>query len=373
MDWYLVKESDDLLVPSDGEILENLSCEDGFPFLDDWCPWVVTRSKSLQSTEKCFGRSRQTPMGNFRSNGQSVCVEDGEGTLFPEGDGSGISTEWRGSTSLDFSTRNSEKSFEGQPGCQLQTNTEQIDDIFFNSSLEEDVRNMEDPFESLHMFPDSMYSSSSFDNIPTAMVTDPQSHLVDLDRIGFSNDLEAWGSPLFTNDLSENLEKIEGISPSCMMLNESEISDNSFRAKDRVSTTGEDRLAAELDNPKCLEAMVLQELEDIMIQINKKTRICFRDSLYRLANNSKQQRNTNETTATNVNKESYFPQREGESSRLEKAEPMEADTNVIDRTVAKLIFNQPCSGSPDNSSLSAHCKYQENSEASGSYNSSDLP
>ncbi|KAL5570300.1 hypothetical protein UlMin_026875, partial [Ulmus minor] len=43
-----------------------------------------------------------------------------------------------------------------------------------------------------------------------------------------------------------------------------------------------------IDDDTPLEESVLQELKMVMNQFTEKTRICFRDSLYRLANNSKQ-------------------------------------------------------------------------------------
>ncbi|XP_031498243.1 protein LNK1-like isoform X3 [Nymphaea colorata] len=78
------------------------------------------------------------------------------------------------------------------------------------------------------------------------------------------------------------------------------------------------------DDEGSLEATVLYELETSMAQLNAKTRICFRDALYRLARNSWPQ------TAAKVAVDDICINSNGER---------ELETNVIDRAIAKLLFN----------------------------------
>lgn len=75
---------------------------------------------------------------------------------------------------------------------------------------------MENAFEQVQMFPESMYGSLSFENILATMLTDPQNHSASLSRSESMNDLEACGIPLFPNDLSEDFEKTDDCSSSCV-------------------------------------------------------------------------------------------------------------------------------------------------------------
>ncbi|KAB2594835.1 hypothetical protein D8674_030285 [Pyrus ussuriensis x Pyrus communis] len=91
-----------------------------------------------------------------------------------------------------------------------------------------------------------------------------------------------------------------------------------------------------------VEESVLHELEMVMKQLNEKTRICFRDSLYRLANNSKENQATQsqdgDEAMENENPSSWTAQDETVRSGSKKR--TESDTNTIDRAVANLMFNE---------------------------------
>ncbi|KAK4761768.1 hypothetical protein SAY87_029652 [Trapa incisa] len=69
-----------------------------------------------------------------------------------------------------------------------------------------------------------------------------------------------------------------------------------------------------------LEESILQELNAVMGQFTKKIRICLRDSLYRLAENAKQQH--------------YNRTLRPESGKVE------IETNIIDRAVANFMYNK---------------------------------
>lgn len=82
----------------------------------------------------------------------------------------------------------------------------------------------------------------------------------------------------------------------------------------------------------------LHELEMVLAQLNDKTRICFRDGLYRLASYSRQhivKRNQNgdlymETPCTS----------EDEEIRSGGKKTNEMETNSIDRAIANLMFSK---------------------------------
>lgn len=94
-------------------------------------------------------------------------------------------------------------------------------------------------------------------------------------------------------------------------------------------------------NEISMEESVLQHLEYLTSQLTEETRICFRDSLYRLADNSKHDDACQSRNA--------MPDQDSKWFREE--ERTESQTNVIDRTVANLLFSNPDFGASEGSSL----------------------
>ncbi|XP_020240023.1 protein LNK3 isoform X1 [Cajanus cajan] len=78
-----------------------------------------------------------------------------------------------------------------------------------------------------------------------------------------------------------------------------------------------------------LEEFTLQDFEMIIAQFTEKTRIGFRDAMYRLARNTKQHVVEDLDGALN-----------NETMRSEVKKPMESETNRVDRAVASLMFNK---------------------------------
>ncbi|XP_020087084.1 uncharacterized protein LOC109709319 [Ananas comosus] len=350
MDWYFLEESDDFLVPSDQEPFGDVPA-----FSDDWRSWAVAPPKVSQ------------PCGDdaLLQHGRGLYADEMKQSAFKEGErGFGDSTARGESTPLDCCPRSSEESFECQTKCEMPDNLEEMDNIFlckhnfrdpWNSFLEVDTRNMENAFEPVQMFPDSMYRSLSFENILATMLADPQNHSASLSRSESMNDLEACGIPLFPNDLSEDFEKTDDCSSSCVNMPDGSVilraedSDPYIFVPAEVRPTSESKLvAADAEKPKCSEATVLRELEDAILLLNEETRICFRDSLYRLASSSKdKKRKRDESRITETTVVASAPKMKGVSSRANKSECTETETNIIDRTVANLVFNQSFAGSSD--------------------------
>ncbi|KAL3814732.1 hypothetical protein ACJIZ3_016000 [Penstemon smallii] len=88
------------------------------------------------------------------------------------------------------------------------------------------------------------------------------------------------------------------------------------------------------DEETYMDESVLLELQMSTLQLREDTRICFRDSLYRLAENSRQQ-----TSCSQNAMEDCKTTASGASSRFEESNVEESNTNAIDRTVATLLFN----------------------------------
>lgn len=85
-----------------------------------------------------------------------------------------------------------------------------------------------------------------------------------------------------------------------------------------------------------MDEPVLLELQNLTQQLADTTRICFRDSLYRLAENSRYQ-----TKCSQIGKEdlkNHKPITRVGPSRSQESKTKESDDKAIDRTVATLLF-----------------------------------
>ncbi|CAN4108518.1 unnamed protein product [Withania somnifera] len=89
-----------------------------------------------------------------------------------------------------------------------------------------------------------------------------------------------------------------------------------------------------------MEESVLSHLENLTSQLTEQTRICFRDSLYRLADNSKHDL-----------RQTRNPMPGQGSTWFSEKETTELPTNVIDRTVANLLFSSVEFGASEGSLL----------------------
>ncbi|KAJ1413472.1 hypothetical protein SESBI_19547 [Sesbania bispinosa] len=88
------------------------------------------------------------------------------------------------------------------------------------------------------------------------------------------------------------------------------------------------------------EESTLQDLEMIVSQFTEKTRLCFRDALYRLARNTKQH-HVVEDLDGGLNMQPEMPWAvHNEILRSEDKKPIESETNSVDRAVANLMFNK---------------------------------
>ncbi|QCD85672.1 hypothetical protein DEO72_LG3g192 [Vigna unguiculata] len=87
-----------------------------------------------------------------------------------------------------------------------------------------------------------------------------------------------------------------------------------------------------------LEEFTLQGFEMLIAQLTEKTRICFRDALFRLAKNTK---HVVEDLDGDLNMHQEMPHSVyNETMRSVDKKPMESETNIVDRAVANLMFNK---------------------------------
>ncbi|CAA0834056.1 Unknown protein [Striga hermonthica] len=83
---------------------------------------------------------------------------------------------------------------------------------------------------------------------------------------------------------------------------------------------------------------VLLDLQRLTVQLAKKTRICFRDSFYRLAENSRHDSDRTQNSKETTEKCGPATVNNG-SLRSPESKAKNSNTNAIDRTVATLMFN----------------------------------
>ncbi|KAK9266996.1 hypothetical protein L1049_021390 [Liquidambar formosana] len=95
-----------------------------------------------------------------------------------------------------------------------------------------------------------------------------------------------------------------------------------------------------MDEETSVEESVLQDLEMVMVQLTEQTRICFRDSLYRLANNSKQHTITQSQNRDLALEKPPTSTVHDETSRSGRPKARESETNTIDRAIANLMFSK---------------------------------
>lgn len=325
MDWYFGNATaDELVVPKEQDLSDRL------PSPDSWLQWGRSPSESFGSQNKYFVTETKPTREELNLDGMSLCDEVGMELYNQELEQSSGSSICGGlSGRSPHKTRRSHD----RPDYQLDDLAEmdQMDDIFLSSLLEEEVPGMEN-------FRGSFCSSSR----PHCAMTPADNLLSDmiLDSQSISGDLQGTGSSKYlkTHDFSPPVDWENG-----------GVSDSHFipcnmgqKVCPPVKALSELVLVpAELSSAnECVyeetsvEESVLQDLEMVMAQLNEKTRICFRDALYRLAKNSKQN-----TTAHTQSGDMAF-EKPQTSSRSVKTEARESETNTIDRAIANLMFSK---------------------------------
>ncbi|XP_048134555.1 protein LNK2-like isoform X3 [Rhodamnia argentea] len=95
---------------------------------------------------------------------------------------------------------------------------------------------------------------------------------------------------------------------------------------------------------RSIEDVVLNRLQDVIAKLDDRTRICIRDSLYRLAKSAVKRQHTGNVIGTVVHPQEHevLAKEEAEALNREvKPADVETDTNPIDRVVANLLFHGP--------------------------------
>ena len=95
-----------------------------------------------------------------------------------------------------------------------------------------------------------------------------------------------------------------------------------------------------LNEQSSLEESILHDLEMVIGQFTEKTRICFRDALYRLARNNEHQHSVQDQEKDVDMKNVMLHMDQNQTVRSQEKIPMESETNCVDRVIANLMFNK---------------------------------
>uniref|UniRef100_A0A1D1YPN2 Serine hydroxymethyltransferase 1 n=1 Tax=Anthurium amnicola TaxID=1678845 RepID=A0A1D1YPN2_9ARAE len=343
MDWYLRRDSDDLIASNNQKTSGTGHSGDRSPSSNGWFQWEAGKLENVVPTHEFVSRSMRPIGAGLNFNWQSLHGDVELEYSLCDGEDS-INTSEYGDFSLgDSCARTLEALFHkcehlgDQPDYQLQSSMEQKDD-FWESMFFEESPNMKN-LSSNSM--DFAYKSMSFGNLLADMLEDPHDSLKDSSFMGSTSSLERAFPPL-TDDVAEDEDQMEDASPSSVADNSMSPEGSPMASVLAVLVPAElvtsKEIVSNVQEKKCLEATVLWELEDVMSELNVETRICFRDALYRLAKISKRH--------CSFIKDETSSEVDGESSCHGSLKSAELRTNDIDRTVANLMFNKPKSGLP---------------------------
>ncbi|XP_020702591.1 uncharacterized protein LOC110114152 [Dendrobium catenatum] len=297
MEWRHV-ESNDFMVPTG---------QDGFevipPLTEGWFQWRVRgfEDDGLPGNYSCT--SEKEILANFNADTRVPPLKESKVPRDYLGEGSSCSSPREGFL-LDCRMRTSDELFNDLPDFEIQTSMQNMDDIFLDSYPVQDLMHLENPYESIHI-PDSTHSPWNW-------------------RISMLED-----SDTLMNDVSREEDDL--------------IEDPNFESHHIIDPipTPESFITSAADEPMCMEATVLKELENVMLQLNIETRICIRDALYRLAKSSKEQHNFNLCESGSFMDLPSYSEFSRGTSRQELSGSHEQKTNVIDRAIAALMFDRP--------------------------------
>ncbi|KAI4332944.1 hypothetical protein L6164_017810 [Bauhinia variegata] len=279
MDWYYENDMNDLLVPKDQDLSDRL------PSPDSWSKWGLSATEGFDLPKSFWMMDTSPREVDFNFNDESFNSEIEIESSRDDKDQSSSSSLYGGLPEQSFHLT----ALSGnQPNYQLQdlSRFEQMDHIFMNSLLDD--------------LPD-------VENLNRSLCSSPEFH-------ADSKFVPCDSKPEEGLDIGFKAPSVE--------------------VSDPQNNIDEDTL--ELSS---LEEYILQDLEMVIAQFTEKTRIRFRDALYRLARSTNQQHVLYQHG--DLNMEKAMPHMDNnETVRSLDKKPMESDTNSVDRAIANLMYNR---------------------------------
>ncbi|PON98736.1 hypothetical protein TorRG33x02_053510 [Trema orientale] len=327
MEWCFGSGVDDLIVPKDGGLSDRL------PSPDSWSKWGIGAFESVPSRYKDGDFDQKYTAEEYNFNETSLYDEvEMEDSVYDKYQSS-TSSACEG---LSYETFQRNEASSNRSNYQLAlAGSGQIDDIFL-SSLLEDLPGIENLDKSFCSSPKSQFGVMKSDNILKDMTLNSQNTSSDVQSLGSSRYLKthAYSPPLGSRQ--------EGSTASKFVAHNSQQKDfPPVQAPSIEASVASEHssMNKQIDEETSFEEAVLQELKMVMNQLTEKTRISFRDALYRLANNSKQHHmRQNKDGELSVENPSLWALDTETRSGTKRA--TEAETNIIDRAIANLMFNK---------------------------------
>ncbi|WCJ39197.1 Protein LNK3 [Euphorbia peplus] len=305
MEWCCASSMGERVVPKNQEVSES------FPSPESWLhKWGRTEPENFAFPNK--GGSFAMDNNNF--NGGILSDE-------AEMDSCTYDKDWSRSGGAS-----QESSFQQTLDYQLLSlaGFESTDDLYL-SSLMEDMPGNEEFYNSYSMDPEMKEDMLDCDTISGDLVLNTKNTSADSHSMGSSKYLKTHAfSP------SSDQERSHVSAPQQQK--------HCSSVKGLVSS-GHNGANEQVNEETCLEESVLEQLGMVMSQMTEKTRLCFRDGLYRLANNSRQHGAIHNPNGFDLLETSSWTEQE-DKLRLEGKQTRESETNTIDRTIANLLFNK---------------------------------
>ncbi|KAA8537349.1 hypothetical protein F0562_026964 [Nyssa sinensis] len=349
MDCYFGSDVDDLVFPKDQEPLDRLMS------MDSWSYLGITGPEYLAFLNKFPVKGTNSTAEGFNLKANMDGSAHG---------GLHISNSSNRGGSLESSLQQTLP--HDQPDYQLDDieGIDQMDDIFLSSLVEEDMTGVENFYEFSYS-PDTQYGMMTADSLLADMNLGSQCMSSHLCGIGSSKYLKAHA---FSPSKGWEMGEVATLGPNfCDPRHKDGLRGKALVAKMSVPSE-QNSVNGHVGDKTSLEESVLQELESVMTQLTEKTRICFRDALYRLAENSKQHAENQSQNRDLILEEPPPSTVHDETFRLVKTEATESETNTIDRAIANLMFNKMNSNARDLAAeASVNCK-PETIETRGPFN-----
>ncbi|KAJ8755985.1 hypothetical protein K2173_024530 [Erythroxylum novogranatense] len=330
MDWYLGSGNDYCVVPKD------LRVSDRLPSPQSWSKWGISGFES-------YGLPHSCSFEDTNLNQENIALNDGQlktESCKQRKDDSTVSGLARGrfeepakQSTLGRDQPDHHHHPDGAAGL------EQFEE-FFLSSLLEDLPGIETLDKPYCFSPGSQFEMGSPDNLVTDMILDSLSVCDSTHSMGSSRYLKTHA---FSPSMSWEDDKVQSTEfPQCNSEQEDHLSAkvppvNVLVPPEHNSINGD------MEGQFSLEESVLQQLTMVMAQLTDKTRLCFRDALYRMAKSSTQrlQYQTGDLPEEN------FPWTVDHDETISDDQITELETNAIDRAVAGLMFNKQDLEAPD--------------------------
>ncbi|KAF7836222.1 protein LNK3-like isoform X1 [Senna tora] len=292
MDWYYGSGISDHLVPRDEDVWDRL------PSPDSWSKWGISAPEGFNLPKRFSIMDTNPREVEFNFDDESFNNEIELESSLHEKDQSSSSSVCGGL--LEQSFQQAALSCD-QPNYQLQdlSRFEHMDDIFLDSMLEA-LPNVENLNKALCFSP-----KPQFNNTPGGLQKDIAASKFVPCNSKYEDCLDVEASPVKLLDPFEQSSIDEGT-----------------------------------HQQSSLEESILLDLEMAIAQFTEKTRLCFRDALYRLARNTTQQHVVQDQDG-DLNMQREMAQTDhNETVRSEDNKPMESETNSVDRAIANLMFNK---------------------------------